>query len=611
MDPNQMPQAPFSPQPQPMPQPMPQPAPQPVSQPTPQPAPMPPADPTLTPVPPAEAQSAPAQPVINQAPQGILDNQAPASAPAKKKGLNKKIFIPILAIACIALVFGAGFLIYSLLSNTGHKGEKAMLSESIFVPKDSDQEKFALFSKDGKQLTEFDIENHSTMVADHAMVRNTDGKYGIINKDGKMTVDWQTGSIDFYGGLYRIASEKSSKDLLITGKGKELTVIGEDDTIKSSYYIPIVVVFHENGQAEVFTAYGDKIDDFEAKEEDCETDYSSVYIAVTCKGYIGIYNIYDLKKTTSIEDSDKKYDNFYANQLGDIFAFREESENYRENSNTAVYINGKFHDLGKLCRYIYVTSPDASIDNPYGGYASCYTEDGEYLIGKDGKVTDVDISTHEIFDADHYIHYDRDEDKAEIYVDGAKVKTMDCDGGVDQAYKTYTVSNDNKVTIYDLDGNQILSREGKYSRFGGIDDYGNTIFSRMNDDYETETILLNKDGKELSKKARSVYAIQDGYYYTQDKDDNTTLLDKNGKTIFENKTCGSVSHNKYTNRFVCNPSYDEDDGKVIVFDNSGKEIFSATGNYQSDGNNVYHIVIHHDDEDHYYTTDGKEFYTVK
>ena len=232
MDPNQMPQAPFSPQPQPAPQPVPitpyqepvEPQPAQVAMPhtaaidemttpqanqntyeasaavsaamTPQadaPSPAEPAQPE--PAPAAPAPEAPAAPAV----QPIVDSPIvaqPAAEPNKaKSGGKKKILVPILAIACIALVFGAGFLIYSLITNGGHKGEKALLAESIFVPKDEDEETYALFDKNGKQLTEFVITEHSSMVAEHSLVQNKDYKYGIIDQSGKMTVDWQEKTI--------------------------------------------------------------------------------------------------------------------------------------------------------------------------------------------------------------------------------------------------------------------------------------------------------------------------------------------------------------------------------------------------------------------------------
>ena len=175
MDPNQMPQAPFSPQPTPAPQPAPTaPYQAPV---TPQPTPTVAAPQTaaidemttpqanqnayeateaitaaMTPEVNASTEPiAPAQPVMPEqpAPQPVAPEATPAAAPeaapaapimqpdasapianqpAPKAGGKKKILVPILAIVCIAIVIGAGFLIYSLISNGGRKSSPCRIN---------------------------------------------------------------------------------------------------------------------------------------------------------------------------------------------------------------------------------------------------------------------------------------------------------------------------------------------------------------------------------------------------------------------------------------------------------------------------------------------------
>ena len=660
MDPNQMPQAPFSPQPQPAPQPVPitpyqEPvAPQPaqVAMPhtaaidemttpqanqnayeasaavtaamTPQidaaPAPAEPVapaqpEPVPTPEPAAPAPGAPAAP--EAAP--IIDSPIatqPAAEPKAKSGNKKKILVPILAIACIALVFGAGFLIYSLIVNGGgHKGEKALLAESIFVPKDKDHETYALFSKDGKQLTEFNLTSYSSMVAEHSMVMDEDYKYGIINKDGKMTVEWTDKIITAYGGLYTIETDKDDTELLINGDGKESDIIKEDEEVTAPYSSPITVVYHKN-LVDVYTAYGDKLDEFEGSKDDCDFVYSSLSMAVLCKKYVGIYDYYNLKKTLGLEVT-KQYSNFYAETSGKIFGFIKYDDDYDVES-SALYINGKFHELGDLCNYLYVKNQSEDIDNPKGGYASCRTDDGTFLLNEEGKLTDVEDNNAAIFDVNHYAIYDKDEGEVKIYADGKEVAKAEAKAAPVLYDEYYIIRKKDNSVIYDLKVNKVFNKDGDGNIYlQGFDKFDRAIVSSYNDDYEMEAFLADKDGKELTKKFSSIQFDIEGYYYLEkddddyDTDDQITVMDKNLNVIIDSATCGSMSYNKYAKRFICNPGYGVDDGEARLYDQNGKELMHAEGRFTSADTQYHFVVEDEDDNEKYYTASGELFYTVK
>ena len=663
MDPNQMPQAPFSPQPTPAPQPAPAaPYQAPV---TPQPTPTVAAPQTaaidemttpqanqnayeateaitaaMTPEVSASAEPiAPAQPVMPEqpAPQPVAPEATPAATPeaapaapimqpdasapianqpAPKAGGKKKILVPILAIACIAIVIGAGFLIYSLISNGGgHKGEKALLAESIFVPKDRDSEYYALFDKNGKQLTEFNITEYSTMVAKHSLVKNDDGKYGIIDQSGKMTVDWQDKEIKSYGGLYGMKTDKDDTEVLITGSGKEIDLIKEDEEVEAPHSSPITVVYHKN-IVDVYTTYGDRLDEFAGNKDDCEFTYNSLYMAVLCKDQVNIYDYYNLKKTIGFKVSEK-YDHFYAESGGKIFGFLKYDDDYDVES-SAVFMNNKLYDLGDLCTYIYVSSNGEDIDNPKGGYATCRTDDGTFLISKEGKITDVNEKNSAIFDADHYATYDEDDNEVKIYADGKEVAKAEAKAAPTINDEYYVIRKKDNSAIYDLNGKKVFNKDGTGNIYlDGLDKFNNVIVSSFNDDYEMESYLSDKDGKELTKKYNYISIDTEGYYYLTnsdddyEKDDKITVMDKNQKVIIDSANCNSLSFNKYAKRFICAPGYGVDEGEVRLYDQNGKELMHTEGRYET-ADTMYHFTVRVEDkEKKYYTASGELFYTVK
>ena len=85
----------------------------------------------------------------------------------------------------------------------------------------NEESKYALFNEDGERLTDFVYTSPSSFVNGTAEV-SQDDKIGIINSNGKMTVDFgKYESITSKNGVYEVR-DKNSKSYLINGDGKVL-----------------------------------------------------------------------------------------------------------------------------------------------------------------------------------------------------------------------------------------------------------------------------------------------------------------------------------------------------------------------------------------------------
>ena len=570
--------------------------------------------------------AAPAEQPVMPTPQPSAPNQQTAnteSKPASKFDI-KRILMPIMAVACIVLVVVIGVVLYNALSGPKlKKGEKAMLSEAAFIPKTTEKDsKYALFDKNGKQLTEFDIKDHETIVAGYALIQNDNDEYAVINQKGKITIDWQKSEIEQYGGLF-LVYVNDDEGILVTGKGEQVDVIDKDSSVENMYSSPITIVYHKD-TVNIFSAYGDQLDTINGSEDDCDYSTSQAAIAVICKDALAVFDAYDLKEVFKTSTSNQ-YDSFYASQNNDIYAFS--SFNYglynkKNDKGTAVYSGGKFIELGDRCDSVYATNPNRSEEKNDGGYASCTNDDGTFLIAADGHITDIEVSENTVYNPEHYIKYDADGEKAEFYVNGSKVGEAKATSRPTISYASYVIEDDDNVSIYDLSGKQIFTTPYKYSaEVYGVDNYG-LIAINTSDGDNRKAMLVNTKGKTLLDGDYAAIVDEGHGYYNiiKSEDDNKkkSLANSKGKLIIEDANCSYIAYVKYIETLVCTPqssySYDdkkdEDLGKYIFYDKNGKELFSAEGE-MSFMDNYYIFGFEKDDVVNYYTNKGKLVYTSK
>ena len=570
--------------------------------------------------------AAPAEQPVMPTPQPSAPNQQATNTepkPAPKFDI-KRILMPIMAVACIILVVVIGVVLYNTLSGPKlKKGEKAMLSEAAFIPKTTEKDsKYALFDKNGKQLTEFDIKDHETIVAGYALIQNDNDEYAVINQKGKITIDWQKSEIEQYGGLFLVYAN-DNEGVLVTGKGEQVDVIDKDSSVENMYSSPITIVYHKD-TVNIFSAYGDQLDTINGSEDDCDYSTSQAAIAVICKDALAVFDAYDLKEVFKTSTSNQ-YDSFYASQNNDIYAFS--SFNYslynkKNDQGTAVYSGGKFIELGDRCNSVYATNPNRSEEKNDGGYASCTNDDGTFLIAADGHITDIEVSKNTVYNPEHYVKYDAGGEKAEFYANGSKVGEAKATSRPTISYASYVIEDDDNVSIYDLSGKQIFTTPYKYSaEVYGVDDYG-LIAINTSDGDNRKAMLVNTKGKTLLDGDYAAIVDEGHGYYNivKSEDDNKkkSLANSKGKLIIEDANCSYIAYVKYIETLVCTPqssySYDdkkdEDVGKYIFYDKNGKELFSAEGE-MSFMDNYYIFGFEKDDVVNYYTNKGKLVYTSK
>ena len=593
----------------------------------PQPAPAPAAP--VAPARPAVPAPAPApQPVMSQpAPASVLDQPAPAqpAAPApvaqpaampaampsagpapKKRGRGKIIGIIIAAVAAVAVVGVVLFFIF----NKALGDVELYKTDAFFIENKADGEtKYALFKNDGTKLTEFAFTQAGTFVNGYAYVKNVAGKDGIIDHNGKMTVDFgEYDAITPRLGIYEVS--KNNKQKLILGNGDDLAT--EYLTYSYSSSAPYVAVRFEDNRYELYNALGKKLSEFKSLElPEFSTDSPETASAVSYKGGLIILSNKKFKPITTIETG-TMYVIDDATEEGDIITFTEHNKLFDKSAKRAIYNKKEFYELGERCDDLDIND---SFSDKGRVYVTCEVENKKKLV-RGGTVTDFTVSNYDndyvVYDEDHYANYDKENKKAYIYVNGEKKATYDTDYRIYASVKGYYINNykTQSVTLYDLDGNQVyaLKDTSSSSELSGVDKNGNVIVRDAKQDSAKRYVIVDKDGKELSGRYYSLVSHGEYYSaYTKD-DEKADLLDKDGKVIISGKYDEFVYYEDESIILGKKGTYSERQYDLIdVKNKSVKATFDGTVTYNEQG----YFRVTKDKKVSYYTLDGKMIFSYE
>ncbi|MBP5634635.1 hypothetical protein J6X09_03000, partial [Candidatus Saccharibacteria bacterium] len=184
------------------------------------------------------------------------------AAPEKAKTKRKfKLPLPAIIAAAAAVVAGIVILII-ILANAGKDSEKTVYDTDAFFIREtgSSSSLYALFKKDGSRKTDFIFSSVGNFVNDHALVRNAENKYGVVDHDGNMSIDFGTfDDIDTRGGLYEVRVD--DKRALVNANGDE--VFSGYEEYVDSYDMPYVAIKTGDKEYKLFNAFGDEILSFE------------------------------------------------------------------------------------------------------------------------------------------------------------------------------------------------------------------------------------------------------------------------------------------------------------------------------------------------------------
>ncbi len=538
-------------------------------------------------------QTQPVAPVVDQ-----------VAKPEKAKTKRKFKIKPIIFIAAaVALIAGAIILVLCIINANKDKDKTVYDTDAFFIRETSSSTSlYALFKDNGDKKTDFIFNSVSQFVNNYALVRNKDNKYGIINNNGDVTVEFgQYDDINTRGGLYEVTI--NNQKVLIKGNGDEV-ISGYSDCI-DSYNMPYVTVLVEETQYKTFNALGDEILSFESTDRPRFEGYDQRLAgSMHYAGHTILLNNKTLKVEKDIE-SDTSYTLSSASKDLKTFVFSENGK--YSDGNWATYHNGKVSEYGEKCKTISLI--DESKNGYDRKYMTCRTNDGTFLI-RNGEVSDIDVSYgsshHVAFDENHYAAFDSKEGKIKVYVDGNEKASIDGTYAPTISGNSYFVrdTKNKRIALYDLDGNQVYElKDVTYGELNGVDKNGNIIVNDPSQENSNERYyLISKDGKELSKKYSSI-ARHGEYYSAYDYTGKTAdLLGKDGSVLVSGEY-KSIDFYK-DEKLIFGK---KEDNKVDLLSADGRKVAGSYEGRVSVSSSNY-FMISNDDKNVYYTFSGDEIY---
>ncbi|MBR5418678.1 WG repeat-containing protein [Candidatus Saccharibacteria bacterium] len=538
-------------------------------------------------------QTQPTAPVVDQ-----------VAKPEKAKTKRKFKINPIILIAAgVLLIAGIVILVICLINANKDKDKTVYDTDAFFIRENgSSTSLYALFKENGDRKTDFIFNSVGQFIDNYALVRNKDNKYGIINNNGDVTVEFgQYEDISTRGGLYEVLID--NQKTLIKGNGDEV-ISGYRDII-DSYNMPYVTVLVEDTQYKTFNALGDEILSFESTDRPKFEGYDQRLAgSMHYAGHTILLNNKALKVEKDIE-SDTSYTLSSASKDLKTFVFSENGK--YSDGNWATYHNGKVSEYGEKCKTISLI--DESKNGYDRKYMTCRTDEGTFLI-RNGEVSSIDVgygSNHHVaYDENHYAGFDSKEGKLKIYVDGNEKATIDSNYAPTITGSSYFVrdTQNKRIALYDLEGNQLYElKDVTYGELNGVDKNGNIIVNDPSQANSNERYyLVNKEGKELSKKYSSI-ARHGEYYSAYNYTDKTAdLLDKDGNIIISGdyKSIDFYKDDKLI--------FGKKEGsKVDLLSANGRKVAGSYEGRVSVGTANY-FIISTDDKNTYYTFDGNEIY---
>ena len=605
----------------------------------PAPAPAPAPTPAPTPVvaqPTPAAQPAPAeQPVIAQKP------KAEGGAKPKSKG---KVGLIIGIIVGVLVIVGVVLLIMGLTGG-GLFTKHPIYEADAFWLKDKDS-KYILFSKSGERLSEEKFDDVEDFHNGMSLVEK-DGKTGVINDKGKMTIEFGQYESSIYevgAGLYGVSVDAGKDGLvyqLINGEGRVITeaksaflsnaFIGDSD-------VPFVAVKDEDNYYDIYNTYGQRVMTIQSSSEpvfEVVNEYNSdpddykYYASISYDKGFAVYDANNLKELAKIEEGiSTRYEVRRAIDDKHFYAI-EYYDDYRNNDERVklYVVDGKLVDIHAKCDDEHIDFDD--------GMVICEVEgdnDGDYPFADDGslmKYPNGDRIGNEranYVDLKHYIVENENDDAVAIYADGNVVKSYNdvystrIINGEDDEYYYYvrTRKGENYTTIVlKTDGTEIFKQTADYyftiNTISGdriiAYDYGCT-YSSCKNKRESGDYLFDTEGKKIYGPVYNLDYVNENYFMYQtgsryyDEDIKYGLLDRDGKEVLSNAEY--VDYDS-TDSGVIAARKETDNGYVYVVLDKDFNVITEFAYRDADFYNDY-CVIKKDDSRIYYNLDMKEIY---
>ena len=257
----------------------------------------------------------------------------------------KILIIFLVAVSLVAIASGVVLMVF----NTSNSGNTSIKYTTTFFLRNEDS-KYALFNEDGERLTEFVYTSPSDFMNGTAEV-SLDDKVGIIDENGKMTVDFgKYDSITNKNGVYEVR-DKDSKSYLINGNGKVLYTLEDASlhTYTDSDYYSIL----EDRKAKkyyVLGSNGEELESFDiTSNEDVTTNVVDNYASIFYNGKNYIFDLTTGKEIITFNDSEHYCVNRVSDDRKTLILNSCGSSNSNNNAIYKILVNNKLIDISNEC----------------------------------------------------------------------------------------------------------------------------------------------------------------------------------------------------------------------------------------------------------------------
>ncbi len=543
---------------------------------------------------------------INQQPQQPVQPQQP------KKKVNTKMLI-IIAVAVVIVIAGIIF-VPKLFGNKGKQNVSDSLTESTSFWIRNNEDLYAMFDINGKQLTGFDFTSVSSeFVNGTAKVKNKNEEYGLISSTGKMIVEF--GKYDYISEHYAVyeMTDKEYNKFLYDSSGKLVRQLDDekDEDIESFIGEYTYALIESDYDYKVIDYTGKEITTIAIPEDDDDVDSPTAnsdgnYVSVFYNNVSYIIDISKGKVLLTIPDSRHFC-------IGDVNA--ENSEEFILSTCNSSY--GEEQNNGfKLVRngkVAYSKEADDYASMKFKGNNVVYKDDDTYLLDENGNEK-TKASGYMIYkDYKNYIKQaDGILNGAELYVNGTLKEKLKCNN-IQGGYARHGVylldhcsgfGNGNKIYM-NADGTRINDKA--YERAYEFDENG---YASVSEDAKN-FYLINLKGKKVSdyyandRSAEKIYNIHGttNLYHGTNEDGTTTIFEVNGKKLLTGKIIWSMTSTTADGEFVTV----EKDNKYTVHNLlNGKDIVTLDSEPYMTSD--YFTTSENSKTQYYSYTTGKLFY---
>ncbi len=535
----------------------------------------------------------------------------------------------IITIAAVAIIV----ILFVKHSNLPLRNRKNIYDHyAYFVPESAKSDtKYALIDKDGKELTEYNIEKFDQFIDGYTIVKTTEG-WGIINDSGEMTVPPNKyDALSRVGGLYTALEPGLPERKLLHGSGHVVTTYSSTlnaDLNKENSYgnkrAVAVAIRREDDTYDIYDASGEKIESIKSKTTpviSASSSYLGIRNNITAVSYdngIILISNSDLKVIYRASEISRNYRLINVSFDGARMTFKEtkKDSNY-EKINQAFYANGVFKEVGDECGRLDIMNSEPS----QTGYIACSLTSHNGFYDSRGNLRYYgnlySDKQYAIIDASHYATYSRN---GTAMIGNHSISAVT---NIEAIGQNYIVKSGTRYFIYSDDGVKKCTLPNNYISFGGFNNYGAAILTvRSNIDSNNSTTkqyLIDQSCSKISSKYDALSTLGNNYYVTKTNISNVTtnstyayevgLIDKTGtekiKTGEFESIYGTGSfEGEY--RFIIGR---RTDGVSILFDSNLNKIAKFKGSAIFDNIQTM-LKVYGEKLIAYYSPNGTELHSI-